>query len=125
MKIGISSSGSGLDSMVDKNFGRCQYFAVVEIENGVIGKAKFIENTASAQAGGAGVTASQLIASEGVDAIIASNMGPRALDVFSQLGIKMYRGEGNIADVAKEFIDGKLQEIQSATGPRHFGLGGR
>jgi len=111
--------------MVDKNFGRCRYFAVVEIENGKIKDARFIENTASAQAGGAGVTASQLIANEGVDTIIASNMGPRALGVFGQLGIKLYRGEGNIADVVKDFIDGKLQEIQSATGPRHFGLGGR
>lgn len=124
MKIGISSEGSDLDGRVDNNFGRCRYFAVIEVEDGKIVGSKFIENTAATQSGGAGVAASQLIANEGVDVIIASNIGPRSLDVFGQLGIKMFKGEGKLNDVVKDFIDGKLPEIKSATGPRHFGLGG-
>lgn len=123
MKIAISSTGKDLESNVDVRFGRCPYFLIVEIEDKKIKKVKAIENIATAQAGGAGITAAQIVANEKVEVIISVNMGPRAFDVFGQLGIKVYQGQGKIKDVVQQFIDGKLKEISTPTGPQHMGIG--
>ncbi len=122
MKIGISSTGKTLDDNVDVRFGRCPYFLIVEIEDKRIKGAKAVENTAAAQAGGAGITAAQIVANEKADAVISVNFGPRAFDVFNQLGIKVYQGQGKIRDVVQQLIDGKLTETTTPTGPMHQGL---
>ncbi len=122
MKIAISSTGKTLESDVDSKFGRCPYFLIVEIEDKKIKDFKIVENTAKAQAGGAGITAGEIVANQKVDAIITTNLGPRAFDVFEQLGIKIYSGKGQIKEIVEKFINGNLQEISSASGPPHMGL---
>ncbi len=119
MKIAISSTGETMESDVDAKFGRCPYFLIVEIENKEIKNVNAIENTAKAQMGGAGISATEIAANEKVEAIITMNLGPRAFSVFEQLKIEIYHGEGKIKDVVQEFIDGKLAEITASTGPRH------
>ncbi len=121
MKIGISSTGNDLESEVDVRFGRCPYFVIVEIKDKEIKGVKAIENTAAGQAGVAGITAAQIVANEKVEAVISVNMGPRAFDVFQQLGIDIYQGEGKIKDVVEQFIKGKLTKISAPTGPRFMG----
>ncbi len=121
MKIAISSTEEGLESQVNARFGRCPYFVIVEIEDKKIKSEKTIKNTATAQFGGAGITAAQLIANEKVNAIITMNIGPRALGVFQQLSIEIYQGSGKIKDVVQQFIDGKLKKISAATGPMFMG----
>jgi predicted Fe-Mo cluster-binding NifX family protein len=121
MKVAISSTGKGLKSRVDARFGRCPYFAIVEIENKKIKSEKTIENTATSQFGGAGITAAQLVANEKVNAVITANAGPRAFQVLSQLKIDIYQGQGKIEDVVKQFIEGKLKKIEEATGPMFMG----
>ena len=122
MKIAISSFGKNLESDVDVRFGRCAFFLIVDVENKKIGKVKVIENLARTQMGGAGITAAETVANEKPDAIISSNFGPRAFSVFEQLRIKTYVGKGKIRDVIQEFIDGKLEEVTSATGPQFMGV---
>ncbi len=120
-KIGISSTGKDLESEVDAKFGRCPYFLIVEIKDKEIIEVKAIENAAAGQAGGAGITAAQIVANEKVEAVITVNMGPRALDVFQQLGIDIYQGSGKIKDIVGQFIEGKLTKISAPTGPRFMG----
>ena len=122
MKIAISSTGKTLESEVDARFGRCTYFLIIEIENKKIRNVKAIENTAKAQMGGAGITAGEIVANEKVDAIITTNLGPRAFSVFEQFKIKIYQGQGKIKDVVQDFIEEKLEELTNATGPQHVGL---
>ena len=122
MKIAISSTGKTLESEVDARFGRCDYFLIVEIKDKKIESVKSIENKAKTQAGGAGITAGEIVANEKVDAVITQNTGPRAFSVFEQLGIKVYQGQGKIKDSAQEFIDGKLKELTNANGLQHSGL---
>ncbi len=124
MKIAISSTGKDLESEVDTRFGRCSYFIIVEIEDKKIKSTKAIENIASKQAGGAGITAAQTVANEKTEAIISTNLGPRAFDVFNQLGINIYQAvPGKVKDTVQKFIEGKLTEISTPTGPQHMGLG--
>ena len=123
VKIGISSTGQDLESDIDARFGRCPYFLIVEVEGKEVKDVKAIENTAAAQAGGAGITAAQIIADEKVEAALSVNFGPRAFDVFNQLGIKVYTAQGKAKDAVKDFIEGKLQEVSTPTGPMHMGMG--
>lgn len=122
MKIAISSTGKTLDNEVDTRFGRCPYFIVVEIEDKKIKNVKTIENAATAQAGGAGITAAQIVANEKPDAVITANLGPRAFSVFRQFKIKIYNGQGKIKNVVQDFIEGKLTEMSEATGPQYMGF---
>ena len=119
MKVVISSLGEDLESDVDERFGRCSYFLVIDIENKEIKDVKTIENTARMQAGGAGITAAEIVANEKPDAIITGNIGPKAFQIFEQLGIKIYQGHGKIKDVVQDFMEGKLEELTGATGPQH------
>ena len=121
MKIAISSTGKTLESEIDPRFGRCGYFLIVEIKDKKIKEFKAIENTAKAQMGGAGVTAGEIVANEKVDAVITTNLGPRAISVFSQFKIKVYSGKGKIQDVVQDFIKGKLKVLTHATDPQHIG----
>ena len=123
MKIAISSIGKNLESEVDSRFGRCPYFIIMEIdkEKKKIENKKTIENPAITQFGGAGPTAAQLVGNEKIDAVISVNLGPRAFQVLNQLGIKIYQGKGKIKDVVQDFMDGKLTEIEDATGPMFMG----
>ncbi|MBR9691230.1 hypothetical protein GOV06_00415, partial [Candidatus Woesearchaeota archaeon] len=57
IKIAISAAENDLESDVDSRFGRCPYFLIVEIEDKKMKHVKAIENTAAAQAGGAGISA--------------------------------------------------------------------
>jgi len=122
MKIAISSIGKDLESEVDARFGRCVYFLIVDVENNKIKNVKAIKNTASSQMGGAGITSAQIVANEKVDVVVTANVGPRAFSVFSQLGIKVYQGQGKIKDIVQQFIDGKLTQITDSTGPQHMGF---
>jgi len=123
MKIAISSTGETLESEVDVRFGRCPYFLVIEInkEKKEIKNVKTIKNTAAGQFGGAGITTSQLVGNEKVNAVITTNLGPRAFQVLNQLGIEIYQGQGKIKDVLKEFMEDKLEKIEEATGPMFMG----
>jgi len=124
MKIAISSKGNNPESEVDIRFGRCDYFLILDVDekNKKITNFKAIKNIAQTQTGGAGITAGEIVAKQKVDAIITVNVGPRAYSVFEQFGIKIYQAEGKIKDVVQKFLNGKLKEVNNATGPQHAGL---
>lgn len=117
MKIAVSATGKGLESRVDERFGRCPNFVIIEVEGKEIRGSEDMENTATAQMGGAGITASQMVADKGVEAVITGNMGPRAFQVFEQLGIEVYQGSGTVKEVAEKYISGELTRMNEATGP--------
>lgn len=112
MKIVVSSTGKNLKNNVAEVFGRCPYFVIAEIENNKIIRSETMENAVADQTGGAGISAAQAVAEKSVDAVIAGNIGPRALDVLRQFNIEVYNGSGSIEKVLQKFIDGKLTKIQ-------------
>ncbi|MBA7702813.1 hypothetical protein ES703_111588 [subsurface metagenome] len=73
---------------------------------------------------GAGITAAQIVADEGVDIVITGNVGPNAYMVLNQSGIKIFPGASNItAEQAFEmYKEGKLKEIDPSQA-RGFGPG--
>ena len=112
MKIAISSNGKSLDANVSEVFGRCPYFIIVEIDGKKILKTEAMENASAKQAGATGISAAQAIAEKEVTAVIAGNIGPRALDVFRQFGIEAFQGKGIAKEALQKFLDKKLDKMQ-------------
>jgi len=124
MKICICTTGSNLDSQVSPVFGRCPYFLIIETENK---KFKAIPNSSSQPGRGAGVAGSQMIVSEGIEAVLCGNFGPNAFSVLQMSGIKIYSVTLGFtaADVLDKYLKGELKEIKMPSSPfgheRKFG----
>ncbi|MBZ4647645.1 MAG: hypothetical protein JG777_3134 [Clostridia bacterium] len=120
MKIGLSSMGKDINSMLDVRFGRCNYFVIYDTEDSSV---KAIENKGQMSGGGAGIAAAQQIIDEGVDVVITGNVGPNAFNLFKNSDIKVYRcGSIKIDSAIQSFKEGKLEELTEA-GPAHAGMG--
>ncbi len=101
MKIAISSTGKDLDSDLDPHFGRCPYFIIVDLETM---KFEALDNTGLTAPTGSGIAAAQLVASQGVKAVLTGLCGPNASDALWAAGIKVIDGlNGKINDVLASY----------------------
>ena len=122
MKIAISATGTTLDAEVDPRFGRCQHFIIADTETDGF---EAVDNTSATAAGGAGISAAQMIVKKGVEAVLTGNCGPNAHQVLSPAGIKVIIGvSGKIKDAIAEYKLGTYSAAQQANVPDHFGMGG-
>ena len=122
MRVAISATGSTLDAEVDPRFGRCQYFIVADTETKEF---EALGNSSATAAGGAGISAAQMIAGKGVEAVLTGNCGPNAHQVLSSSGIQIITGvSGNIKDAIEGYKSGKFQTSAQPNVPDHFGMGG-
>lgn len=88
MRIAIPSNGhKGMDEEVCPHFGQAMTFTVYNTETKEI---EIIENTSSHR-GGTGLPP-DLLADNGIDAIICGGVGRKAIELFAQRGIKVYSG---------------------------------
>ncbi|HUW45542.1 MAG: dinitrogenase iron-molybdenum cofactor biosynthesis protein [Chloroflexi bacterium CG08_land_8_20_14_0_20_45_12] len=121
MKIAISATGSTLDAEVDPRFGRCQCFVIANPETIEF---EAIDNSSAMAAGGAGISAAQMIVDKGVDAVLTGNCGPNAYQVLSAAGIKVISGvAGKVRDAIEGYKSGKFQASSQPNVPGHFGMG--
>jgi predicted Fe-Mo cluster-binding NifX family protein len=122
MKIAISSSGTDQSSQVDPRFGRCQYFIIVDTDDG---KTEAIPNAAQSAGGGAGIQAAQTVADQGVETVLTGNVGPNAHRALQAAKIRVITGvSGTVSDALKTFQEGKYQATDSPTVQSHFGMSG-
>ena len=112
MKIVISSTGRNLESNIDATFHRCPFFLIIDTKTNSL---KSLENTTRDQPSEIGATVGQIVANEGIDTVIATNIGPRAFEIFERYGIKIYQAKGKVNDAIKQLEKGKLSEITKAT----------
>ncbi|MBZ9571781.1 NifB/NifX family molybdenum-iron cluster-binding protein [Patescibacteria group bacterium] len=107
MKICICTTGPDLDSPIDQVFGRCSYFLFVDMETEEF---KTVENEAKKAVGGAGIAAAQTVANEKAEVVIVGNVGPNALAVLEQSGIKVISGvSGTAKEALEKFKKGELE----------------
>ncbi len=121
MKIAVASKGEGLKARIDDRFGRAAYFVIVDLENM---KETTIENTAKDEASGAGGRAVRLLANEGVEVVVAPELGPKAVTAIKAFEMKVYKKSDFevVEDVVKGYQEGKLEEMKVATVEEHSGL---
>ena len=122
MKIAISATGTTLDAEVDPRFGRCQHFIIADTETDEF---EAVDNASAAAAGGAGISAAQMIVKKGAEAVLTGNCGPNAHQVLSPAGIKVITGvSGKVKDAIAEYKLGTYSPAQQANVSDHFGMGG-
>ncbi len=106
MKIAIPVEEKSLDSNVCVSFGRTPYFLVY---NSDTKESVFLDNSASASSGGAGIKAAQMIADSKVNILLAPRLGENADDVLKVAEIKIYKTMAASAkDNMDAYIEGKL-----------------
>jgi predicted Fe-Mo cluster-binding NifX family protein len=87
MKVVISATGDNLSAHVDRQFGRCPWFLFVDTESL---KYEAVVNGSADAASGAGTACAQLALEKEVDAVISGQVGPKAYEVLTQGGVKIF-----------------------------------
>lgn len=120
MKVCVPSSGSGgLDDYVGEHFGRVPFYTIVDIDTGEV---EVISNE-SEHMGGSGLPA-DLLAQEGVDVMICSGLGRKAINLFDQYGITVHVGaSGQVREAVEQWKGEKLTEASESDGCRQHKFG--
>jgi predicted Fe-Mo cluster-binding NifX family protein len=107
MKICVPTlEDKGLDSQISPHFGRAPKFIVSDTDLNVV---EVLDNTAE-HFGGMAKTP-EIIRDAGVGAILVSGIGPRAIEMFEQMGIRVFAGaSGTAGDALEAFRSGVLRE---------------
>jgi len=121
MKIVIPVDEKTLESDVCASFGRTPYFLIHDTETK---ESVFIDNSAAASTGGAGIKAAQTIVDNKANVLLAPRCGENAADVLKSADIKIFKttsasAKGNIDD----FIDGKLSLLDEIHAGFHGQVG--
>jgi len=87
----------GLDDLVGEHFGRVPTYTIYDAETGEV---EVVDNT-SEHAGGSGLPA-QILAGLGIDVLLCSGLGRRAIGLLSENGIEVCVG---LSGTAREAIE--------------------
>lgn len=108
MRIAVScDTNNGLDSVVAGHFGRCPFFALVDVEDSQVRSFKLVENPFFRQHEPGQVPG--LIQGYGADVMLAGGMGRRAVMIFEQAGIAIATGaSGTVGQTVDAYLGGVL-----------------
>lgn len=99
MKIAISAAGETLDSWVDPRFGRCPYFAIVDLDTE---RLEALANPFQDAAGGVGTQSAQFVVEQGAAALLTGKCGPKASAVLADAGVEVVSG---VAGLVREAVE--------------------
>jgi predicted Fe-Mo cluster-binding NifX family protein len=126
MKIGVASRlPEGLDSPVDKRFGRCFMWTVVEVgDNRKVINVELYENDARNARSGAGIQATQFLAKVGCTVAIAEQFGPSAFTALNSLGFEIIQCDPQLTvrDAIENYLSGKYKPLEEPTAPKKAGI---
>ena len=115
MKLCIPTLGeNGLDNLIGEHFGRVPTYTIVDLDTNEV---KVIPNT-SHHMSGQGYPP-EIMQKEGVEIMLCSGLGPRAITMFEGFGIKVFVGTaGTVKDAIAAWNEGKLAEATDANACR-------
>jgi predicted Fe-Mo cluster-binding NifX family protein len=109
MKIAISiETNNDLDSVIAHHFGRCPFFALVDVEDGQIQDVNVISNPYynNHQPG----QVPGFIHEQGANVMLSGGMGHRAIEFFNQFGIETATGvAGTVRYALERYLGGELE----------------
>jgi len=110
MRIAISAkSKNGLDSLVAEHFGRCPFFALVDVADKEVQRVDIIDNPFfnGHQVG----QVPNFIHEQDVNVMLSGGMGGRAIQFFKQFGIETATGaSGTLRTALDNYFGGGLTE---------------
>jgi len=106
-----TEDNQGLNGQISQHFGRCPYYLIVDVEGLEIGKTESVNNPYyNSHAPG---MVPQFINEQRVNVMIAGGMGPRAIDMFTSLGIETVSGAtGNAGNVLQAYLKGEITGVE-------------
>lgn len=108
MRVAISiDTNDGLDSIVAHHFGRCPFFAFVDVEGNEVKAVEVVENPHYAHHQPGMVPG--FIHEHNADVMLSGGMGRKAIDFFQQYGIETATGAtGTVRNALEKYMDGEL-----------------
>jgi len=120
MEIAISAMGRNLDAQVDPNFGRCQYFSIVDSDTLEF---ESIENPNIGHMSRAGTQSGHMMVDRGIQIVLTGNIGPNAFQTLSAAGIQVIAGvNGTVREAIHQFNSYQLRPISRANVPEYFSV---
>jgi predicted Fe-Mo cluster-binding NifX family protein len=108
MRIAVSvETNNGLDSMVAHHFGRCPYFAIVDVDGSDVKAVEVVDNPyfGAHQPG----QVPGFIHQHEADVMLSGGMGGRAIQFFQQYGIQPATGaNGTVRTALESYLGGEL-----------------
>ncbi len=100
MKVAIAVT----NSMITQHFGHCEYFLIHDISDQQVVATQIVANPPHERG-----FLPQYLQKQGVDVVIAGNIGEMAVKMFTDLGIEVFRGiSGTAAEVIDNYVNGRL-----------------
>ena len=100
----------GLEGEVSQHFGRCPFYVLAKVDGRTVTDSEVRTNSHYGNH-----QPSQMplfIKDMGADVILAGGMGPRAIALFSQMGIEVATGAvGRVGAVLEAYLDGRIKGI--------------
>ena len=111
--VAVPSVGEGgLEARRSSHFGKSPNFTLVELVSREIESVDVVANASHDEGGCRG--AAQLLASAGVNALVAGGIGARPLGVLNEAGIDVYFDKQckTVAEAVAALVAGELQSIE-------------
>lgn len=119
MKIAIPVDEKSLDSNVCVSFGRTPYFLIYDVDTK---ESVFLDNSAAASTGGAGIKAAQTIVDNKANVLLTPRCGENAAEVLKSADIEIFKTtSASVKDNIDAFIDGKLSLLDEIHAGFHGG----
>ncbi|MCP4753321.1 MAG: DUF134 domain-containing protein [Proteobacteria bacterium] len=107
-KIAVTAMGPELDSEVDVKFGRARFLIVIDLKNETT---EVLDNLEAGDGGQMGIRTSKRVIDAGAGAVIAGNVGGKALQKLAESGIKIFLVDGG---TVREAIDQYIKETKQS-----------
>ncbi|WP_027398334.1 NifB/NifX family molybdenum-iron cluster-binding protein [Anaerovorax odorimutans] len=110
MKIAIPVDENNEETKVCISFGRTPYFLIYDTDS----KEKtYLNNSAAASQGGAGIKTSQVLVDNDINAIITPRCGDNAAEVLKAANIKIYKTKNDsVDDNINSFLENNLSSLE-------------
>jgi len=117
MKLVITSQGTDPAGPVDSRFGRARYFILFDTDTEEF---KVLDNADQVEAAqGAGVQAAQNVVNGGAEALLTGHCGPKAFEVLSAAGVKIYSGiKGTVQEAVQAWRQNELELLNGPDSPQ-------
>lgn len=105
MRIAVAAQDDrGLEGLVAHHFGRCPFYALVDVEGQAVVASEVLANPYFNKHQPGQVP--YFIQAQGAEVMVAGGMGRRAIDIFDQMNIEAYSGAAGTIRRAVEMVVG-------------------